>query len=255
METNGKDRIIVALDVDAPDKAAALVLELAPHVGCFKIGLELITAIGGPLAVAIVHEAGGKVMCDAKFNDIPNTMAGAARSVAALGVDLFTVHASATKAGVAAAVAHSGAAKVLGVTVLTSMSPSDCLDVFGEMPEDKIASFAADIESAGAHGIVCSPRDLEFIADHPRLVRVTPGVRPTWAAAGDQKRVMTPHDAIMAGADYLVIGRPILHPPAAIGGPAAAARLIADEIDDALRRKAVLASCVKAEDGDGGCGC
>jgi orotidine-5'-phosphate decarboxylase len=224
-----KDRIIVALDVPGIIEAKALVAELAPHVGYFKVGLELITAIGAPAAVALVKAAGGRVMVDAKFNDIPNTMAGAARSAAALGIDIFTVHASAGRSAVAAAVKAAPACVVAGVTVLTSMSEADCFDVFGCPVEDKVAEFEADLRHAGAGAIVCSPKDLPALSFR-ELTRITPGIRPTWAPSGDQKRAMTPLEAVRTGADLLVIGRPITAPPPGVGGPAEAAKRIADEI-------------------------
>lgn len=254
MSSQGKDRIIVALDVDGLDKAAALVAELAPHVGMFKVGLELITAVGAPAAVACVKEAGGKVMFDGKFHDIPNTMAGAARAVSALGVDMFTIHASSGRPAIRAAVENAGAAKVIGVTVLTSLTPSECLCTFGDSPEDKVEEFAADLDWSGAHAVVCSPRELAYLEGAKRLIRITPGVRPEWAAAGDQQRVMTPLDAVLAGADFLVVGRPITNQPAGVGSRVDAASRVAAEIDAALERKAILKACIDAE-GKGGPGC
>ncbi len=229
---DAKERIIVALDVPDLETAKPLVAALAPHVGYFKVGLELITAVGGPAAVALIKGAGGKVMYDGKFADIPNTMAGAARSVAALGVEMFTVHASAGPDSVYAAVRHAGNAKVIGVTVLTSLDDHACRGIFGVSAIAAVGSFAFLLRMADAHAIVCSPQEVSLLREIP-LLRITPGVRPVWAAAGDQKRVMTPGDAIRAGADMLVIGRPILKPPAEIGGPVDAAKRIADEIAEA----------------------
>ncbi|HTM68176.1 MAG TPA: orotidine-5'-phosphate decarboxylase [Candidatus Binatia bacterium] len=228
-----KDKIIYALDVDSLDKAKARVAAISPHVGPIKIGLELITAVGGPQAVDAVHDAGGLVMYDGKFNDIPNTMAGATRPVAARGVKMFTVHASSGLASVKAAVAACGASKVIGVTVLTSIDEEECVEIFGDRPSAKVRAFAELLCEAGAHVVVCSPQEVGGLADLP-LLRITPGVRPLWAAAGDQKRVMTPGEAIRAGADYLVIGRPISAPPPEVGSPAEAAGLIAREIEEAL---------------------
>ncbi len=224
-----KDRIIVALDVSNAYELSKLVGQLAPHVGLFKIGLELITAIGGPAAVQAVHAAGGRVMYDAKFYDIPNTMAGAVRAAAAMGIELFTVHASNSSAALVAAAEAKGAAKMLGVTVLTSMSEADSRDTFALAPINAVHKFCRRARAAGADGVVCSPQELEIISDR-QCLKVIPGIRPEWAAANDQKRVMTPGEAIKAGADYLVIGRPILKPQAAIGSPVEAAKRIADEI-------------------------
>ncbi len=230
-----KNHIIVALDVSTAAEAKALVQELASHVGMFKIGLELITAIGAPAAVALVKLAGGKVMFDAKFNDIPNTMAGAAKAVAELDVDTFTVHASAGPKSIAAAVASAGKSRVIGVTVLTSLSRDLCIEIFGDNPVDKVNVFAQQLADAGAYGIVCSPQEVASLVNSS-LTRIIPGVRPLWAAAGDQARVMTPEDAIVAGADYLVIGRPITKPPPSIGSRVVAAQRIAEEMERGFSR-------------------
>jgi orotidine-5'-phosphate decarboxylase len=254
MTTQPKDRIIVALDVPTFGEATAAIEALAPHVGMAKVGLELITAIGGPHAVAAVHGAKCAVMYDGKFNDIPNTMAGAAKALTTQDVRMFTVHASAGRAAVRAAVEAAGKSLVIGVTVLTSLDDESCIEIFGEKPSKKVRRFAETLVAAGAQAIVCSPQEVANLADLP-LLRITPGVRPAWAPANDQKRVMTPGEAILAGADMLVIGRPILKPPAAIGTPVAAARLIADEIAQALERKAALDALKRAEGPECGGGC
>jgi orotidine-5'-phosphate decarboxylase len=231
-----KDRIIVALDVDSLDKAKALVELLSPYVGCFKVGLELLTVAGAPQAVAALKARNAKVMFDGKFHDIPNTMAGAARSVAAMGADMFTMHAAAGTEGMKAAVAAKGTSLSLAVTVLTSMDSGRCIDTFSRGTEEMVFRFASDAVAARVDGIVCSPKELQVLCGRDEfdyLVMVTPGVRPEWAAVGDQKRVMTPKEAVAAGADYLVIGRPILSPPASIGSPIRAAQLIAEEISEA----------------------
>lgn len=228
-----KDRIIVALDVPGLEAAKPLIASLAHRVGVCKVGLELITAAGGPQAVAAVHDGGSRVMYDAKFNDIPNTMEGAARAVAAQGVKMFTVHASAGRDAVAAAVKAAGKSLVIGVTVLTSLDDESCIEIFGDKPSAKVRAFAEMLVEAGAQAVVCSPQEVASLRDLP-LLRITPGVRPAWSEAGDQKRFTTPAQAVRSGADMLVIGRPITKPPAAIGSPANAAQLIADEIQEAL---------------------
>lgn len=227
-----KDRIIVALDVPDLETAKPIVQNLAPHVGWFKVGLEFITAVGGPAAVALIKDAGCKVMYDAKFHDIPATMAGAARSVARLGVDLFTLHASAGSDGVRAAIDAGGAERVIGVTVLTTFSDADCVDVYSTKVDEKVHDFATSLVRDGARNIVCSPLELEDLKG-VRLRKITPGVRPSWAAANDQKRAATPSEAILAGAELLVIGRPILKPPAFVGSPVDAVNLIIGEIAQA----------------------
>ena len=231
-----KERIIVALDVDSLEKALSLVEQLHPHVGCFKAGLELLTSEGAPKVVQAIKEAGGKIFYDGKFDDIPATVAGASKAVVKLGVEMFNVHASAGRESVAKAVANKGNSRVLGVTVLTSIGSEECVSIFGDEPGPKVLQFAKMLAEVGANGIICSPQELELLGQQPelaKLLRVTPGVRPLWAAVGDQKRVMTPGEAIKAGASYLVIGRPITQPPSEIGGPVEAAKKITEEIASA----------------------
>ena len=247
-----KDRIIVALDVDELDKAKFLVAILAPYVGCFKVGLELMSAAGLPQTVQAIHQLGGSVFCDIKLNDIPNTMAGTAQVISKLGVRMFNVHASAGIEGmVAAAVAARsvgiqdegwsgtrplavpGNCLILAVTVLTSFEENNAHLTFGAPTKAKVLQFARDAKAAGLDGVICSPQELGLLGGQTELadlMKITPGVRPAWAAAGDQKRVMTPAEAIKAGATALVIGRPITKPPAEIGSPVDAAKKIAEEI-------------------------
>ena len=233
-----RDRIFVALDFGNSDKVASLVPDLVPYVGGFKIGLELISAVGGgPRAVKLVQSLRGRVFYDGKFHDIPNTMAGAAREVAGLGVLMFNVHASAGVEAMKAAVANRGDSLVLAVTVLTSLSDSDCQLIYGAPSRDRVMEFALMAKEAGCNGVICSPKELEFLRREPALANmlmVTPGVRSAWAAVGDQKRVMTPAEAIKAGASFLVIGRPITQPPVEIGSPVEAAQRIAEEIAEVL---------------------
>lgn len=250
-----KDRIIVALDVDAPEKAISLVRDLAPHIGCFKIGLQFINAM---LASIITPERtteacenlrkirelfgllNGNILWDGKFDDIPNTVGGASQEVVRIGVKMFNVHVSAGKEAVAQAVANKKDSLVLGVTVLTSIGggkEGECVSIFGDEPNNKVLQFARILGEVGADGIICSPQELESLSGSSAfdgLLKATPGVRPQWAVKGDQKRVMTPADAINAGADYLVIGRPIRQPPEEIGTPVDAAKKIAEEIASAI---------------------
>lgn len=232
-----KDRIIVALDVDSLDKAKVLVESLAPHVGCFKVGLELLTAVGAPQVVEFVHSLGGQVFFDGKFDDIPNTIGGATKAVAGLNVKMFNVHASAGIEAMMAAVANKGQSLVLAVTVLTSLEENNANLIFGGPSKARVLQFARDAKLAGCDGIICSPQELELLGKQKELgglMKVTPGVRPEWAAAGDQKRIMTPAEAIKAGATALVIGRPITKPPTEIGSPVDAAKRIAEEIATVL---------------------
>src|SRR6478736_380100 len=137
-----KLRLIVALDVDSLARSTPLIEALAPHVGYFKVGLELITAAGGPSVVHHVQRLGGQVFYDAKFNDIPNTVGAASRTVGTIGAKLFTVHASAGLEALKAAAENKGSAECYAVTVLTSMDEANCQHIFGELPIDKVKKFA-----------------------------------------------------------------------------------------------------------------
>lgn len=242
------DRIIVALDVSGFEVAESLVEQLAPYVAGFKIGLELQTAIFAGLVAAerlevARHELSQwrklfrayrrKIFWDGKWNDIPATMAGAAKALRPLAPRFFNVHAAAGQRAITEAMAWRGSSQVLGVTVLTSLDETECFSIFGDKPGKKVLDFARMLVRAGVYGVICSPQELKLLKDEgllEHLVAVTPGVRPSWAASGDQKRVMTPAEAIQYGATYLVIGRPITQPPADIGGPVEAAGRIIEEI-------------------------
>lgn len=214
-----QDKIIIALDVPDTDGALRLIDSIADHgelPALCKIGLELFTA-EGPSVVKAVKARGCEVFLDLKFHDIPNTVAHAIRSAAGLGVAMTTIHAvggpvmmeAATKA-----VEASGNSDllILAVTVLTSMD-SDQLSSTGinVEPKEQVLRLVRLAAKAGIGGIVCSPLEISAIRESfdEKLRIVTPGVRPIWAAAGDQKRVMTPAEAVAAGSDWLVIGRPI----------------------------------------------
>lgn len=208
-----------------------------PHVGPFKVGLELLTAEGAPAVCHALHKLGAEVFADMKFLDIPNTVGAAAQAIASQGVAMFNVHASGGIEMMRAAVANKGNSLVLAVTVLTSMDESACRRSYGASPAEKVLQFALDAKEAGADGIICSSQELHVLkplSELSGMFFVTPGIRPVWAVVGDQKRITTPAEAIRAGADYLVIGRPILKPPAEIGSPVEAAKRIADEIAEAL---------------------
>ncbi len=231
-----KHRLIVALDVDSLARLTPLVEALAPHVGFFKIGLEVLTAVGAPTVVQHVQRLGGQVFFDAKFNDIPNTVAAAARTVGSIGAKLFTVHASAGSEALRLAGENKGSAECYAVTVLTSFDEGTCSHVFGEPPLEKVLKFAQDTAEAQLDGIVCSAQELEALGKDPRfksLKKICPGIRPSWYHSEDQKRVMTPSEAIRAGADYLVIGRPITRPPLGVGSPIDAVKKILSEIQEA----------------------
>jgi len=246
MVSLAKERIILPLDVATENEAIELVLKLRDYVGMFKIGLELLTSVGVGI-VQKVTEVGGKVFYDGKFKDIPNTVAGASRGVTRLQVKMFNVH---TMGGtemmkLALKASEEEASKrgmerplVLGVTILTSI---DQLAMNQELriPEDietQVVHLAKLADEAGLDGVIASPCEVEAVhkSVSRRMLLVTPGVRPNWAAAQDQKRIMTPGEAILKGASYLVIGRPITKPPVEIGTSVDAANRIAEEIAMAL---------------------
>ena len=212
-----QDKIIIALDV--PDTAGALRLldTLGEPPSLCKIGLELFTA-EGPSVVKAVQSRGSRVFLDLKFHDIPNTVAHAIRSAADLGVAMTTLHGSGGPAMLEAAVKAAGISDLLllAVTVLTSMDAAQLAATgIGDDPADQVLRLAGLATQAGIGGIVCSPREIAAVRETygTSLRLVTPGVRPAWADAGDQKRVMTPAEALREGADWLVIGRPITAAP------------------------------------------
>lgn len=212
-------RLIFALDVDTLGDAERLVDELLGEVGLFKIGKQLFVH-AGPEVVRLVRRKGGEVFLDLKFHDIPSTVAAACAAAADLGVWMVNVHASGGRKMMEAArerLARSSHRPLLiAVTVLTSLSESDIEEVgFAGAPETNALRLATLARTAGLDGVVCSPREAASIrrAIGPGFLLVTPGIRPVSAALDDQQRVMTPADAIAAGADYLVIGRPVTQSP------------------------------------------
>jgi orotidine-5'-phosphate decarboxylase len=219
----------IAVALDAPDLGTAVgwAGAVAPHVRCLKVGLELYLRDGAQ-AVDAVRAAGGDVelFLDLKLHDIPNTVSGAARVVAGLLPDYLTVHAAGGPAMIAAAVDALPGTKVAAVTVLTSLRPAD-LDAIGLLGPalDAARRLAGLAVAAGARAIVCSPNEVAAVRAEvgAEITLITPGVRPGGSAAGDQSRVATPAEALAAGADLLVIGRPIT----AADDPAAAARELA----------------------------
>ena len=231
------NRIIVALDVSDLDEMRSLVETLAPFVGYFKVGLELITSVGAPQAVRAIHEAGGQVFLDGKFHDIPNTVEAASRSAAKLGVQIFNVHASAGREALLRANQVKQDSLLFGVTVLTSTDPTTCESIYHASIQHQVLTLAKATQAAQLDGIICSAQDLFFLNEEESLrplLKMTPGIRPHWAQTNDQKRTLTPKEAILAGADLLVLGRPITHPPSSVGSPVEAAKQILDEMGEAL---------------------
>lgn len=226
--------LIVALDVNSRAEAEAKVRLLGDSASFYKIGLELFTA-EGPDVVKAVKAFGKKVFLDLKLHDIPRTVERAVTSGGKLGVDLMTIHSVGGKAMIRAA-ADAAAAfgadgpKILAVTVLTSLDAGDLSDigVAGRTPAEQVQAMGRLALANGAAGIVCSPKEVRAMREMlgASALLVTPGVRPAGAAAGDQKRVATPGEAVRDGSTHLVVGRPIL----AAEDPVAAARAIAAEM-------------------------
>jgi orotidine-5'-phosphate decarboxylase len=230
-------RLAAALDVPDLDEARRLATALGRDVGVLKVGLELFVR-HGPAAVDAAAAGGARDFLDLKLHDIPRTAAAAVTSAGALGAHLVTLHALGGPAMMRAAreaaeALGAGRPRLLAVTVLTSHDAEE-LRALGldELPEDAVERLARMALAAGAEGLVASAREAARLRalTGPETLLVTPGIRPSGADAGDQKRVTTPADAIRAGADLLVVGRPIVR----ASDPAAAARRIAREVDEAL---------------------
>jgi orotidine-5'-phosphate decarboxylase len=228
--------LIVALDVPTQSEAADLARLLQPYVGGFKVGLELLMG-EGPAAVSRVIEVGSPVFVDAKLHDIPNTVARAARRLGEIGARWVTVHASGGEEMVrvateALAESSEGRAGALAVTVLTSLDQNGLATTGVErILGDQVAAMAELGARAGAEGVVCAVTEAPLVKGSGLdLTIVTPGIRPAGAESSDQRRVATPGAAIEAGADLLVVGRPITAAP----DPVAAAITIAGEIASAI---------------------
>ncbi len=235
---SGRDRrIILALDVEAGELALELAARLKDEIGLCKVGLQAFTA-GGPALVQDLRRLGVEVFLDLKLHDIPNTVANAAAQAVHLGCAMLTLH---TMGGVqmlraarqqvdeTARKLGRRPPRLLGVTVLTSIDAEQLERVGIPAPPRRLVRRLAGVAvEAGLDGVVSSPLELELLREEPldRLLRVTPGVRASGAEKHDQKRTMTPREAVQAGADYLVIGRPITHDP----DPLQAARRINREI-------------------------
>src|SRR5579872_5907772 len=218
----------VAVALDAPDleTAARWAALVTPHVSTVKIGLELYLRYGPEVVASVPGASGVSVFLDLKLHDIPATVAGASRAVARLRPDVLTVHASGGPDVVRAAVDAAPGTMIAAVTVLTSLSDADLgrVGLRGPVP-DAVLRLAEMAVAAGARGLVCSPREVAAVraAVGPDIVLITPGVRPAGSASHDQARVATPEEALRAGSDLLVIGRPITGAP----DPGAAAAAIA----------------------------
>jgi orotidine-5'-phosphate decarboxylase len=246
-----KNKLIIALDVEAPTKALDLVRQLHSVAGMFKVGSQLFTS-AGPQIVRDIIALDSKVFLDLKFHDIPHQVAGAARAAAELGVSLFTIHASGGSEMMRRAVEsvdevaqRTGLrSKVLAISVLTSVDAT-ILSQIGvtSSPEESVLQLVRLAELSGVDGVVASPNEIETIrraVPRDNLLIVTPGIRPAANDTGDQKRVATPAAAIAAGANYLVVGRPITGAP----DPLAAAHEIIAEMERGERTERIHRSGV-----------
>jgi orotidine-5'-phosphate decarboxylase len=227
-----RDRLIVALDVSSATQARQIVQSIGESASTYKIGKQLLTA-EGPQIVRDLVSSGRKVFLDLKFHDIPNTVAAAVRQAAELRVSMLTVHASGgskmLKAAAEAAAQSSAKPMVLAVTVLTSLSDNDLVELGHAGPVvAQVLRLGSLARAAGCGGLVASALEARELRRQlgEDFAIVTPGVRPAGSATGDQARVVTPADAIAAGATYLVVGRPILNAP----DPSSAAESIVEEI-------------------------
>jgi orotidine-5'-phosphate decarboxylase len=224
-------RLIAAIDTPELDRASALVRELAPHCGLVKLGLEFFLR-HGPAGFTAAAQ-GNPVFLDLKLHDIPNTVAGAVRSLLPLGADMLTIHAGGGAKMIAAAVEAAREAtwrpKILAVTVLTSLDAAGLAEIgVAGGPAQQVLRLARVALENGADGLVCSAHEISLIRDAfgAKPILVVPGIRPAGAAVGDQARVMTPEAAIKAGADYIVVGRPIIEAESPANAAAAIAAAI-----------------------------
>nr|WP_321524040.1 orotidine-5'-phosphate decarboxylase [uncultured Cohaesibacter sp.] len=236
MSLSPRDRLIVPLDVPSVDEARAIIADLGETVSFYKIGYQLGYAGGFDLARELIAE-GKDVFMDLKLLDIDNTIEKGVASISAMGAKFLTIHAYPKAMRSAVAGKGNSRLNLLGVTVLTSMDDADLVDAgYRYTATELVAKRAADARAAGMDGIVCSALEAEAMRSivGPDMAIVTPGIRPDGSDVGDQKRVMTPKRAIAAGADYLVVGRPIL---AADDRKAMAAQII-DDISAALAERA-----------------
>ena len=236
MSLSPRDRLIVPLDVPSVDEARAIIADLGETVSFYKIGYQLGYAGGFDLARELIAE-GKDVFMDLKLLDIDNTIEKGVASISAMGAKFLTIHAYPKAMRSAVAGKGNSRLNLLGVTVLTSMDDADLVDAgYRFTATELVAKRAADARAAGMDGIVCSAQEAEAMRSivGPDMAIVTPGIRPDGSDVGDQKRVMTPKRAIAAGADYLVVGRPIL---TADDRKAIAAQII-DDISTALAERA-----------------
>lgn len=239
---SAKDRLILALDVDTLDEAKELVVELKDYVGIFKVGLQLFTSVG-PEIIHIIHQEGGRIFFDGKLHDIPNTVAKASANLVKHGITFFNIHISGGSKMISTSIKLAKeTAKihklpkptVLGVTLLTSFGQRTLTEELGveKNIDEYVTRLAKLAKNSGLDGVVASASDASKIRKEcgEDFIILCPAIRPTWSVVNDQVRFVTPTDAIRAGVDYLVVGRPIT----SANNRVSAAKLILDEIEEAL---------------------
>jgi len=233
MQLDARERLIVALDLPTVAAAEAMVSRLGETVSFYKIGYQLAFAGGLPFAAGLIA-AGKQMFLDLKLHDIGNTVTKGVQSVAQMGASFLTVHAYPQTMKAAVEGKKGSTLRILAVTVLTSYDDTDLAAAGYDLTVGELAAARAEqARDIGVDGLVCSAEEatrLRSIAG-PGMVLVTPGIRPSGSASGDQKRIMTPGNAIAAGADYLVVGRPVVE----AGDPKAAAERIVSEIQNAIK--------------------
>jgi orotidine-5'-phosphate decarboxylase len=239
---SAKDKLILALDVDTMEEAKELVSELKDYVGTFKVGLQLFSSVG-PDVIKLIHDEGAKIFFDGKFHDIPNTVAKASANLVKHGVSFFNIHIQGGSKMITSSIklARETAKKyglpkptILGVSLLTSFGQRTLTEELkvNMNIDDYVSSLAKLAKSSGLDGIICSATDVPKFKKEcgEDFIVLCPAIRPTWSVVNDQIRVVTPSDAVRAGVDYMVVGRPITSADDRV----TAAKLILDEIEEAM---------------------
>jgi len=236
--TTPASRIIPALDM--PWEQAGSFVEQMLKLGIiyFKVGFKLIHKIGGPQVTADVLRWGGRVIYDAKLHDTNDTVGDTVAAICSQGISGLMIHTSSSTEGLKKAVANARDVTLFGVTVPTDISNTECLEIYGRPLNEQVPLLANRANDAGFGALICSPLELGLEAIRAlHILKTTPGIRPVWAVAGQQKRFTTPLQAMMLGADGLVIGSPLYSPPKEIGNPEEAAKRIIGEVEEALCKR------------------
>lgn len=232
-----EERIIIALDYADPKEAIAFMDQLGENKSksatlTVKVGLELMQSMSPKDLAKEARKRGLNIFLDTKFHDITNTVAAAIRSLTESGASFVNLHASNGLTTMREANKVKGGAKLITVGVLTNLSDQESCEIYGSLVRERQLKFMLEAKEAGLDGFVCAGPDLDFLntPEFTNMIKIVPGIRPLWASQNDQKRSMTPSEALRAGADYLVIGRPITNPPKEIGTPIQAFERIIAEI-------------------------